>query len=133
MRTRSLLALAQSCLIPLAAGAESSEVGELRARVTRLELELSELRVALERLEARLAEPAPARTGPLWADASRWQQLRRGMTRFQVMQLLGEPGKVSPYYGLERWEYPGVFGARVVFDASGRLGSWTRPRPALQR
>lgn len=137
MGRRSRLALALACLMPLAAAAEPGELRELRARVGQLELEVAELRLALERIEERLAEESPAGSArpssPLWADARRWQALRRGMSRFEVMQVLGEPGKVSPYYGHERWEYPHALGGRVLFDARGRVSQWKAPGPELSR
>lgn len=59
-----------------------------------------------------------------WRDPGRWARLRRGMTRFDVFCLLGEPGKVSAYDGFERWEYPAALGARVHFDDRGRTVGW---------
>jgi outer membrane protein assembly factor BamE (lipoprotein component of BamABCDE complex) len=67
--------------------------------------------------------PAAASSGA-WKDPGRWAKLHRGMTRFDVLRLLGEPGKVSSYDGFQRWEYPAALGARVNFDDRGKVASW---------
>jgi hypothetical protein len=73
-----------------------------------------------------LAEPA---TGSQpWQTPESWQRLARGMSRFDVFRILGEPGKVASYDGFERWEYPDLRGGRVNFDGDGALMSW-RPPP----
>jgi hypothetical protein len=82
----------------------------------------------------RAADPTPQRAEgaaplPVWEDPARWGQLRKGMSRFDVFRLLGEPGKVSQYDGFERWEYPAALGARVHFDDQGRLAQWWPRRP----
>jgi hypothetical protein len=72
------------------------------------------------------AEPA---AGPEpWRDPQRWQLLGRGMSRFDVFRILGEPGKVASYDGFERWEYPDLLGGRVNFNDEGALVGW-RPPP----
>ena len=62
-----------------------------------------------------------------WREPERWLRLQRGMSRFDVLRLLGEPGKVSAYDGFERWEYPAALGARVNFDDRGRVVGWIAP------
>jgi outer membrane protein assembly factor BamE (lipoprotein component of BamABCDE complex) len=59
-----------------------------------------------------------------WRDPASWQQLRVGMSRSDVLRILGEPGKVTRYYAFERWEYPDALGERVNFDERGRLVAW---------
>jgi len=70
------------------------------------------------------AAPERERSAPDWRDPARWKQLRIGMSRAQVLRLLGEPGKVTTYYAFERWEYPDALGQRVNFDEKGRLAVW---------
>jgi outer membrane protein assembly factor BamE (lipoprotein component of BamABCDE complex) len=65
----------------------------------------------------------PERAAP-WQDPGRWRQLRLGMTQSEVLQILGEPGKVTRYYAFERWEYPDALGQRVNFDERSRLSVW---------
>ena len=76
---------------------------------------------------AAAAEPACAPALDAWKDRGRWLRLQRGMSRFDVLRLLGDPGKVSAYDGFERWEYPGALGARVNFDDRGRVAGWIAP------
>ena len=76
---------------------------------------------------AASAEPACASAVDAWKDRGRWLRLQRGMSRFDVLRLLGDPGKVSAYDGFERWEYPGALGARVNFDDRGRVAGWIAP------
>jgi len=70
------------------------------------------------------AWPSVAASSGAWENPGRWAKLHKGMTRFDVLRLLGEPGKVSSYDGFERWEYPAALGARVNFDDRGKVSSW---------
>ena len=67
-----------------------------------------------------------------WEDPGCWEKLRKGMSPFEVLRLLGAPGKVSTYDGFERWEYPSALGARVNFDDRGVVVSWKPPRPGSE-
>jgi outer membrane protein assembly factor BamE (lipoprotein component of BamABCDE complex) len=73
------------------------------------------------------SDPACALAPDAWKDRERWRRLEKGMSRFDVLRLLGDPGKVSSYDGFERWEYPGALGARVNFDDRGRVVGWIAP------
>jgi hypothetical protein len=79
-------------------------------------------------VQPALAQPEAAASPQAWQDLARWEHLRRGMSRFDVFRILGEPGKVSSYDGFERWEYPDLLGGRVNFDDSGALLGWRPPR-----
>jgi hypothetical protein len=46
------------------------------------------------------------------------------MSQAEVLHALGPPGRVTSYYGFQRWEYPDALGARVNFDDRGRLIAW---------
>jgi hypothetical protein len=59
-----------------------------------------------------------------WRDPESWRALRIGMSRYEVLRILGEPGKVTRYYAFERWEYPDALGRRLNFDERGRLSVW---------
>jgi hypothetical protein len=72
-------------------------------------------------------DPSCATAPDAWKDPGRWLRLQRGMSRFDVLRLLGDPGKLSAYDGFERWEYPGALGARVNFDDRGRVLGWIAP------
>ena len=77
-----------------------------------------------------LAEPVASPEA--WQHRESWARLAKGMSRFDVFRILGEPGKVASYDGFERWEYPDLRGGRVNFDDVGALLSWRLP-PGLRR
>ena len=81
-----------------------------------------------------VASPAADAGREPWRDRKRWDLLGKGMSRFDVFRILGEPGKVASYDGFERWEYPDLLGGRVNFNDDGRLVGWRMPpeprRPA---
>jgi hypothetical protein len=105
----------QAFVTPTSVSAEA-EAGsdELRGRVEQLERENARLRLRATR--------------DAWKRPAAWQRLERGMTRYEVMMTLGEPGKIAHYEGFERWEYPDFRGGRVNFNGRGRLGGWSPPR-----
>jgi len=135
MRRFPLLLLC-AMLLQLATGAARAGEEELTARVRALEKEIVELAAELQRLERQLAAQRarrgatpPAARAEGWRELRNWRSLRKGMSRFEVMQLLGEPGKVSDYYSFERWEYPDALGGRVNFDSGGSVAGWRPPPP----
>ena len=108
---------------------QTNEVDLLRARVKELEREVADLEAKMRTLEPQAPTPEcvlpiAAASFRVWENPRRWQNLRKGMSRFDVLRLLGEPGKVSTYDGFERWEYPAALGARVNFDDRGAVVSW---------
>jgi hypothetical protein len=74
-----------------------------------------------------LADPVP--DAQAWRKRESWQHLARGMSRFDVFRILGEPGKVASYDGFERWEYPDMLGGRVNFNDAGQVVGWRLPQP----
>jgi hypothetical protein len=120
-------------LLQLAPGTTQAGEEDLAARVRALERQVAELAAEVQRLERQLAARRgagpPATGGEGWRELRNWRSLRKGMSRFEVMQLLGEPGKVSDYYSFERWEYPDALGGRVNFDSSGSVAGWRPPPP----
>ncbi len=83
-------------------------------------------------VQPALAQPEASASPQAWQDLASWERLGRGMSRFDVFGILGEPGKVASYDGFERWEYPDLRGGRVNFDEAGALLSWRLP-PDLRR
>ena len=124
-------------LFQLAPGMTQAGEEDLAARVRALEKQVVELADEVQRLERELAaQPGatpPATRGEGWRELRNWRSLRKGMSRFDVMKLLGEPGKVSDYYSFERWEYPDALGGRVNFDSSGSAVGWRPPPPSSAR
>ena len=123
-------------LLQLAPEATRASEEDLAARVRALEKQVGELSAEVQRLERQLAaEQAQSRAKPQvahaegWRERRNWRSLRKGMSRFEVMRLLGEPGKVSDYYAFERWEYPDALGGRVNFDSGGSVVGWRPPPP----
>jgi hypothetical protein len=55
-----------------------------------------------------------------------WLELQNGMTKKQVKELLGEPGKKLTGVG-EYWYYPDSFGGRVEFNDDGIVAGWKEP------
>jgi outer membrane protein assembly factor BamE (lipoprotein component of BamABCDE complex) len=72
------------------------------------------------------APRAPAVTSEAadWRSPDAWRRLRVGMSQAEVVRILGDPGRVTHYYGFSRWEYPDALGRRVNFDDRGRLLAW---------
>ena len=123
-------------LLQLAPGTTRAGEEDLAARVRALEKQVVELAAEVQRLERQLAAQRarrgatpPAARAEGWRELRNWRSLRKGMSRFEVMQLLGEPGKVSDYYSFERWEYPDALGGRVNFDSGGSVVGWRPPPP----
>src|SRR5262245_51612502 len=114
-RLALLVALA---LAPLALRADVSAVEACEARNAMLEKRLGMLQLRLASLEHELAARPGPESAPRepWRDLAVWKTLRPGMSQADVARVLGPPGRVTTYYGFQRWEYPDALGARVNFD-----------------
>lgn len=55
-----------------------------------------------------------------------WLALEKGMTKEQVVKLLGKPGNTLSGFGTY-WYYPDSFGGRVEFDDDGKVTGWSEP------
>ena len=121
-------ALLSALLVLAAAPALRADdaLGTCESRNAMLEKRLALLQLRLVKLEHEVAaNTQPEPTSEAWRDASAWQRLRRGMTQADVLRILGRPGKVTTYYGFQRWEYPDALGKRVNFDEQGVLVAWS--------
>ena len=88
---------------PLAAGAaDALQIAQIEQDIRRLQLQLQEQARQIEALRARLVQPpvlpdarqsSPSPTTPstTWVDASKWMQVRPGMSELEVIALLGPP------------------------------------------
>jgi len=74
----------------------------------------------------RPVAPSPAAT-PKWRDVSLWRGLSHGMSKDDVKQIIGEPGKISDLGFLVIWNYGYPFGGSVTFGQDGTVQSWSEP------
>lgn len=59
-------------------------------------------------------------------DASSWLQVTEGLSRSDVLAILGEPRKIEGGGSFEDWYYEGRGGARVSF-LNGKVYAWVAP------
>jgi len=123
---QALLLVGLALAAPLALRAEVGALEACETRTAMFEKRLGALQLRLGQLEHELAtRPRPeSRANEPWRDLAVWKTLRGGMTEADVLRILGPPGRVTTYYGFQRWEYPDALGARVNFDERGRLIAW---------
>jgi hypothetical protein len=119
-RALGVVVLVWSC----GAAAAESAPDACAERSALLERRLEALQMRLQNLEHELASRPPAAPRDAWRDPAVWRTLRTGMSQSDVLRILGPPGRVTTYYGFERWEYPDALGQRVDFDERGRLIVW---------
>lgn len=125
MRPARILALLALCVAWSALAAEPAP-DACGTRAALIEKRLGALQLRLQQLEHELASrPRPeSASREAWRDAGAWQRLRLGMSQADVLRILGAPGRVTSYYGFQRWEYPDALGQRVNFDERGALIVW---------
>jgi hypothetical protein len=76
---------------------------------------------------ARMGGSGDRDSGPKWRNVALWRGLRKGMSKEQVRQILGEPGKITELSTLTLWYYGYPSGGEVTFGASGDVSSWSEP------
>ena len=115
--------------------AQQEKIEQLEHRVKQLEQTVLRLQRRISEIESKAGSShvtsLPITTKRNWRNKSNWRRLRRGMTKDQVTELLGEPEKVDTGIALIfwYWGYP-TSGASVDFDAnSSRLVGWSEPTP----
>jgi len=91
------------------------QIRDLQARVERLEQQTR------QGAKADQATPVPVPGG--WRKAANWRLLTKGMTDYQVKEILGEPDADKTVKKFEFWEY-GDGRARLYLR---RLKSWDIP------
>lgn len=64
---------------------------------------------------------------PKWRDVSRWRQLKLGMSKEEVRQLLGEPESVTESGAIKVWYYGTMRQGEVDFDESDNVSFWSEP------
>lgn len=116
------------------ASAQQTEVETLQDQVEQLQDEVTELESRIARLERMLQSNASSRQPPQrdantsgWRDRQNWRRLEDRMSKAEVRQILGEPGKVSSASYGDTWYYPDVLGGTVSFDRQDRVDGWDEP------
>ena len=61
---------------------------------------------------------------PKWTEKERWKKMHNNMSQREVVELLGEPDKITKDDSMENWNY-GKFGS-ITFDERG-VWSWIAP------
>ena len=126
-------------LYPTASRAETADqriaklekqVAELQEQIIKLQEQVTELLKRVATLEPvpkqnqELSESSEPETTGDWKVRENWRALGVGMTKKQVIQLLGEPEFVrSMPYG-HNWFYQSGY---TMFDHMGRLKRWSKP------
>ncbi len=108
--------IASSCYSANALAAESAEVQELKLQVAVLKKRVQEL---------ELVKVGKAKT--VKGAGDRWRSLQVGMSKIEVVALLGKPGKVHKWKTGEAWYYPNSKGGEVDFDRGGKVSGWLEP------
>jgi hypothetical protein len=91
----------------------------LNARITSLE----------KRIEA--LENSKPKSGIIKKNAANasgsWRSLSNGMSKEQVINILGEPNRITSGSFGQIWYYPDSLGGTVNIDGSGQVTGWSEP------
>ena len=90
--------------------------------------EVQELKLKVEVLKQRVQElesSQPLRIAKV--TGSRWHSLQVGLSKTEVMALLGKPGRIVKWKTGEAWYFPNRKGGEVDFDAEGHVTGWLEP------
>jgi hypothetical protein len=119
-----LTALLTCCLVASHSLADSKSEANT-ARIEKLEALVTSLEKRVSALEGPSGQkPAAAQDVP--NQLANWRSLRKGMSKKQVKDLLGEPDKVSAAGSTETWYWSASYGSTVTFYDE-RLFGWREP------
>jgi hypothetical protein len=142
----AMLSLAPFC----ASAADDQRVSFLEQEVRNLQRQVQVLSRQIDELRTRSGRPAepasesaqsvppggaPATTLPRWVDASKWRQLRRGMSELEVVGLLGLPTSMREESGARVLLYAMEIGSSGFLGGSVTLRNRTLAevqQPTLQ-
>lgn len=120
------LLLSLSLFAPLAPAADESQQEQIEA----LKQQLQDLQERVERLEGEVQQGLPVNTArkiePVpggWRKAHNWKLLEKGLSDYEVVEILGEPDRQKTVKKFEFWYY-GDGRLRVYMR---RLKSWDIP------
>lgn len=71
--------------------------------------------------------PAETTPRPKWKELVFWRILSRGISKKEVEEILGEPGKITEMSFQTIWHYNYPYGGQVTFGQDGKVTSWTEP------
>jgi outer membrane protein assembly factor BamE (lipoprotein component of BamABCDE complex) len=122
--TTILLFVAISLAFSLPCTAQGDEAANLRQKITELETRIKELETTLAKYQEH--EKAGNNSGNTWENKKSWRKLESGMSRDEVLSLLGEP--IKTIEGVKTlWYYPDIYRGYVSFDDKGKLTGWQEP------
>ena len=104
--------------------ADAQEADTLTSKVDSIGAEVKDLKDRVTELE-KDKENRKAKIGNYKVRAN-WLALEKGMTKDQVIELLGKPGVILKGFGAF-WYYPDSFGGKVEFDDNEKVSGWSEP------
>ena len=121
--------------VPWIAYGDDAEIRDLRSRVEYLEKKVEIMNQTLTRMLAILDSSPPASMGQQksasdrlkWEDKQNWRRLRSGMSKAEVVSLLGEPDRIDKYSFFEVWQYGDLGGGTIHFSSRETVESWSEP------
>jgi len=118
------LLFAITFVFPLSCFAQEEEVLKLRQKVTELETRIKELETNLSKCKDQ--DKSQEQSKHTWENKKNWRKLTTGMSREEVLALLGEP--IKTIEGVKTlWYYPDIYRGYVSFDDKGKLVGWQEP------
>lgn len=126
MKIRSMAAL----MVVVAASAVL--LAQNRVKVAKsLEERVVDLEARIQVLEVRVGglgqQPL---SSDQWRHLALWRtRLSKGMTKKEVIDLLGEPTKITVFSDNETWYYGYPLGGSVELSSRGTVYSWSEPPP----
>jgi hypothetical protein len=103
----------------------NQKIKELEQKITQLEKRIAKLEGILlefQKNQEKMIVHSPSK----WKNKANWRLLKKGMSKEEVRQILGEPPKITAnaYYG-DIWYYPDIKGGNASFNEGGSLTSWS--------
>ena len=103
---------------------QDQEIARLRQKIADLENRIKDLESLLR--ISKDPESFQSGEGQGWQNKKNWRNLKTGMTREQVHEILGNP--IKTIEGVRTlWYYPNMYCGYVSFDEDGCLIGWSEP------
>ncbi|MCX6640426.1 MAG: hypothetical protein NTW14_08105 [bacterium] len=106
-------------------------VAVLESKVLYLEQQINDLKAQIGNMAERKTSPNNPTHRGIWKNQANWRyELKKGMTKQEVLALMGEPDKVDVYSLIgDKWHYGYPSGGTISFSASGYVDMWSEPSP----